>query len=975
MKKLRLAEVKGFASLIVLGGMLLVAVALPIATKLVQQNQENRSSAASSCTSANVGKKYCSGSSILECKCTNTSYGTCVSWGWKTAVSCGTKGCASGSTSCYECSNDSHCSGSKKCVNHKCVSKVDGKCGTADGNTYSSKPTTNLCSKGSTTWLDENGYGGYYDWRCNGSNGGSSVKCSAKKKANSPVNGKCGSANGGTFDSKPTSGICSSGSSDWTDDKGSDGTWNWKCKGSNNGTDASCSAKKPSSVVDVTGITLNRTSVAVLVGSYADITATVLPANATNKNVAWSTSNSSVATVSVGGRITGVKVGTTKITAKTSNGKTATVDVTVKAAVVDTCKAAGGVCRTVCGNGEKIDTAHRDICSPAICCVPTTTLAVPGQCNSNYNGKVLTAPPSDSQACSVGGVYWVDRTASSGNYKWKCQGINGGKDADCSSAKTACAGAGGSCVKDGDTCSRIMSGSVLNQSGCSGATPVCCKTGTGDTPEGSIYNPNSSACAKNGGVCATYSGKNLAANASCKVTGYSGSGKVIKSLCGGDNQTVCCGGLVTQDSQCKGKGGVCQKVTSSNKCSGSYLTGFCPSSGSDIKCCVSGSKPPVDPNPPTNDKIPATKITLSPTSLPLAVGASGMINATMEPTNSTDSITWTSSDPAKATVANGLVTGVAVGNVVITAKTDSGKTATANVVISAGVIPATGITLSPPSVSLSVGETKVIAVTLAPANSNDSVTWSDRRVNGPAVVAVSNGVITGVAPGTAVVAATTGSGKTASVTVTVTDSNTTNDSKISFRFALTGIWPQYVDPSDNSKYDCLDELNKKVKVDVVNSPTNVNQLAIETSFAPVIINGVGLTNSFGDQVFEVKDLVLDKAKFSSVNAANYVKVKGPFHLKRRFCADGQKNKISEVTVCNIPLNSSKVYDFSEYELLTGDVDSNGVINTLDFREVKKNLDAGAEISCGREYDLNMDGVVNTYDTRAVKDALASKDDE
>lgn len=966
MKKLKLAEVKGFASLIVLGGMLLVAVALPIATKLVQQNQENRSSAASSCTSANVGKKYCSGSSILECKCTNTSYGTCVSWGWKTAVSCGTKGCASGSTSCYECSNDSHCSGSKKCVNHKCVSKVDGKCGTADGNTYSSKPTTNLCSKGSTTWLDENGYGGYYDWRCNGSNGGSSVKCSAKKKANSPVNGKCGSANGGTFDSKPTSGICSSGSSDWTDDKGSDGTWNWKCKGSNNGTDASCSAKKPSSVVDVTGITLNRTSVAVLVGSYADITATVLPANATNKNVAWSTSNSSVATVSVGGRITGVKVGTTKITAKTSNGKTATVDVTVKAAVVDTCKAAGGVCRTVCGNGEKIDTAHRDICSPAICCVPTTTLAVPGQCNDNYNGKVLTAPPSDSQACSVGGVYWVDRTASSGNYKWKCQGINGGKDAECSS-KTSCAGANGSCVGSASICTGNMFGSVLNQSGCSGSTPVCCKVG--GTTEGSVYNPNSELCAKKAGICATF-GSALKTGNTCKVAGYSGTGSVVTGLCGGTTATVCCSGLIPQDSQCKDKKGVCQKVTT--KCSGNYVTGLCPKSGSDIKCCVPGSpEHPVDPNPPTNDDKPATKITLNPTTLPLAVGASGMINATLEPTNSTDSITWTSADPAKATVTNGLVTGVAAGNVVITAKTDSGKTATASAVITAGVIPATAISLSPASTSLSIGETKVIAVTLTPSTSNDSVTWSTSDAT---KVTVSNGVIKGVAAGAATITARTGSGKTATVSVTVTTSNT-NDSKISFRFALTGIWPKYVDPSDNSKYDCLDELNKKVKVDVVNSPTNVNQLAIETSFAPVIINGVGLTNSFGDQVFEVKDLVLDKAKFSSVNAANYVKVKGPFHLKRRFCADGQKNKISEVTVCNIPLNSGKVYDFSEYELLTGDVDSNGVINTLDFREVKKNLDAGAEISCGREYDLNMDGVVNTYDTKAVKDALASKDDE
>ncbi|KAJ3034458.1 hypothetical protein HDV00_005009 [Rhizophlyctis rosea] len=39
----------------------------------------------------------------------------------------------------------------------------------------------------------------------------------------------------------------------------------------------------------------------------------------------------------------------------------------------------------------------------------------------------------------------------------------------------------------------------------------------------------------------------------------------------------------TQDSKCKNVGGFCQAT--SNKCSGSYLTGYCPSSGSSIKCC------------------------------------------------------------------------------------------------------------------------------------------------------------------------------------------------------------------------------------------------------------------------------------------------------------------------------------------------------------------------------------------------------
>ena len=85
----------------------------------------------------------------------------------------------------------------------------------------------------------------------------------------------------------------------------------------------------PVEVVPVTGITLSSSSVTVLEGETAKVTATVTPSNATNKTVTWTSSNTSVATVS-GGTITGVSAGTATITAKTSNGKTATVSVTVK---------------------------------------------------------------------------------------------------------------------------------------------------------------------------------------------------------------------------------------------------------------------------------------------------------------------------------------------------------------------------------------------------------------------------------------------------------------------------------------------------------------------------------------------------------------------------------------------------------------------------------------------------------------------
>ena len=54
-----------------------------------------------------------------------------------------------------------------------------------------------------------------------------------------PVNGVCGSSNGSTFTTKPTSNLCSSGNA--TTVNGS-GPWTWQCAGSNGGTTASCSA-------------------------------------------------------------------------------------------------------------------------------------------------------------------------------------------------------------------------------------------------------------------------------------------------------------------------------------------------------------------------------------------------------------------------------------------------------------------------------------------------------------------------------------------------------------------------------------------------------------------------------------------------------------------------------------------------------------------------------------------------------------
>ena len=82
--------------------------------------------------------------------------------------------------------------------------------------------------------------------------------------------------------------------------------------------------------VPVTGVTLNQETLTLTAGgATGTITATVSPANATNKTVTWTSSNETVATVA-DGVVASLVAGTTTITATTLDGSyTATTTVTV----------------------------------------------------------------------------------------------------------------------------------------------------------------------------------------------------------------------------------------------------------------------------------------------------------------------------------------------------------------------------------------------------------------------------------------------------------------------------------------------------------------------------------------------------------------------------------------------------------------------------------------------------------------------
>lgn len=71
--------------------------------------------------------------------------------------------------------------------------------------------------------------------------------------------------------------------------------------------------------VSVTGITLNKTTLNLVVGDEEALTAEVTPSNATNKAVTWSSDNEAVATVE-GGTVTGNGEGTCTVTCTAADG-------------------------------------------------------------------------------------------------------------------------------------------------------------------------------------------------------------------------------------------------------------------------------------------------------------------------------------------------------------------------------------------------------------------------------------------------------------------------------------------------------------------------------------------------------------------------------------------------------------------------------------------------------------------------------
>ena len=180
------------------------------------------------------------------------------------------------------------------------------------------------------------------------------------------------------------------------------------------------SYKEP--VINVTSITLNPSRMTLEAGEQSNITATVLPNNATDKTVLWKSSNPSVATVD-NGTIKAVSNGTASVIATSIDGEiSATCSVTVKCthnyqtSVTPATTKSNGSIEEVCAKcGEKkIQTIHQ---------ISNVNLS---KTSYTYNGKLRKPAVSiiDTQGSSLmdGRDYRVsypDITTQAGIYQVK----------------------------------------------------------------------------------------------------------------------------------------------------------------------------------------------------------------------------------------------------------------------------------------------------------------------------------------------------------------------------------------------------------------------------------------------------------------------------------------------------------------------------------------------------------------------------
>ena len=504
-------------------------------------------------------------------------------------------------------------------------------------------------------------------------------------------------------------------------------------------------------------IALNKTSATISVGETLALSYTLTPSDAYTV-CSWSSSDSTVASVTSGGSVTAKKVGKATITVKTSNAKTATCTVTVK-------KAATAVTldKTSASMGEG------QSCQLTATVTPSDALTKLTWSSSNEN--VATVSGSGKVSGKSAGTATIKVTTSNG------------KTASCSVT-----------VKKGPTSISLNKTSET--------------LGVGQTLTlVAALNPSNSVT-----YCNWKSTDTTIATVSSagKVTAKKPGDAIITVKTSNGRVAVC------EITVKKAPTSIALNKTSVKNCVGQSFTLKCtPTPSSAYKVCTWSSSNSTVASVDSNGKVTSKKegtakitaktyngltatcnvtvqkeptaITLNKTSLTMAVGQSYKLVKTLTPSDSVTGYTWQSHNLFVATVdSTGKIKAENMGTSVITVTTSNGKSAACTVTVKKAP---TTVELNKTEATLGVGQTLTLTTTLTPSDAFTYYSWSSSNST---VATVEKGKVTAKKVGTATITAKTSNGKTATCTITVKPAptavsldKTTLDLKVGQYYKLT----------------------------------------------------------------------------------------------------------------------------------------------------------------------------------------------
>ena len=513
-------------------------------------------------------------------------------------------------------------------------------------------------------------------------------------------------------------------------------------------------------VYPVESVSLDKTSLELTEGDKATLTATVLPDNATNKNVSWSSSDEKVATVSTTGEVTAVAPGKAAITVTTEDGaKTAKCEVTVNKRIYPV-------------ESVSLDKTSLELTEGDKATLTATVLP------ENASNKDVSWTSSDATIATVSkdgevsgikpGSTTVTVTTMDGRKTAKCQVTIEKRIYPVESVsidKTSLE------LTEGDKAT--LTATVLPDN----ATNKNVSWSSSDEKVATVSASGEVTAVAPGKAAITVTTEDGAKTAKCEVTVNKkiypvesvSIDKTSLELTEGDKTTLTATVLPENASNKNVSWSSSDEKVATVSATGE-VTAVAPGKATITVTTEDGAKT-AKCEVTVNKKIyPVESVSLDKTSLELTEGDKATLTATVLPDNATNkNVSWSSSDEKVATVsASGEVTAVAPGKAAITVTTEDGaKTAKCEVTVNKKIYPVESVSIDKTSLELTEGDKTTLTATVLPENaSNKNVSWSSSDEKVATVSA--NGEVTAVAPGKAAITVTTEDGaKTAKCQVTI----------------------------------------------------------------------------------------------------------------------------------------------------------------------------------------------------------------